>query len=68
LNREGLSAAGVNENKGLPIKEGGPYPVQGSAESQRPCDHGEQEFLDLNQKWFDKKNPKWLKSSKIREI
>jgi hypothetical protein len=23
-------------------------------------------FLGLEQNWFDKKNPKWLKSSKIR--
>jgi hypothetical protein len=27
---------------------------------------GEWEFLGLEQNWFDKKNPKWLESSKIR--
>jgi hypothetical protein len=66
LNRGGLSAAGVNENKYLPTKKGNRCPVQGSEESQRLYGHGEQGFVDLEQKWFDKKNPKWLKSSEIQ--
>jgi hypothetical protein len=33
--------------------------------SPRFCGYGEWHFSGLEQKWFDKKNSKWLKSSEI---
>jgi hypothetical protein len=40
--------------------------VQQNEKSQCPCGQGGQQFLGLERKWFDKKNFKWLKSSKRR--
>jgi len=56
----------LDEKEVLLIKIGERFPVQGTGKSLCLSGYGGEHFLGLEQKWFDKKNSKWLKSSKIR--